>query len=84
MAGESTEDSLRRELREELAWSPQKLVALSMVEYFYENLAVRLHPFRCECGDEPRTTLAWGWFTISEMRRLPIPEANLCLLEMLD
>ena len=84
LPGESMAAALGRELKEELAWEPMDLIALPVIEHLYADRAVRLHPFRCEGGGDPRTALAWGWFTVSEMRRLPIPEANLSFLEMLD
>ena len=32
---------------------------------------------------QPRTALAWGWFTADEMRRLPMPPLNRALVDRL-
>ena len=84
--GESLEEALRRELSKELEWEPSSCTALAPVEHRYPDRpdrAVRLHPFSCEGEFVIRTRLSWGWFTLDEMRRLPIPEANRPLLERL-
>lgn len=84
--GESLEETLRRELREELGWEPASFQALAGsegLEHRYPGRTVRLHPFLCEGGSRICTGLSWGWFTLAEMRGLPIPEANRSLLERL-
>lgn len=81
--GESLEGALRRELREELGWEPSSFTAIEVVEHRYPDCLVRLHPYSCEDEFEIRTNLSWGWFTLDEMRCLPIPEANRALLERL-
>ena len=80
---ESLEVALRRELREEVAWEPVTTTPLDVIEHGYVEGLVRLHPFRCEGAGEPRTALAWGWFTLGEMRRLKLPDANAAILERL-
>jgi len=77
-AGEDLEAALRRELREE--------VALELGEARPKPSLggpVRLHPFVVEAEGEPRTDLAWGWFTWEEIRQLPIPPRNVELLARL-
>ncbi|HJU83263.1 MAG TPA: (deoxy)nucleoside triphosphate pyrophosphohydrolase [Holophagaceae bacterium] len=75
--GEAPEAAARRELLEEIHWEPGPLSPLPVLEHAYPVRRVRLHPFLCEGGEgEPRTALAWAWFTPDEMLRLPIPEAN--------
>jgi len=81
--GESLTDALRRELNEELGWQPSSTSALESVDHRYQDRIVQLHPFSCEGEFEFRTNHSWGWFTLEEMRRLPIPEANRSLLERL-
>ncbi len=82
--GESAEAALRRELREELAWTPERALPLAVVEHDYGSLQVRLHVFLCEAPPLLHAPLAWGWFTAGEMARLPMPAANLRLLPLLD
>lgn len=83
-SGESPEQALERELREELNWSPGPLRALAPITHAYADRAVTLHPFVAEGPELPRTTLAWGWFTALEASRLTVPEANRPLLELLE
>lgn len=78
--GESLTEALRRELYEELGWQPSSTTAIEGVEHRYKDRIVRLHPFSCEGEFVFRTNLSWGWFTLDEIRRLPIPEANRSLL----
>jgi hypothetical protein len=44
---------------------------------------VRLHPFLVDAEGDPRTDLAWGWFTVEEMLRLPLPPMNVALIGLL-
>ena len=75
-AGETPEAALRRELREEIGWEPASLRPLPVIGHAYPGRTVQLHAFLCEGEGQPRTDLAWGWFTPAEMLRLPVPEAN--------
>lgn len=81
--GESPEAALRRELREELEWEAEGLDALEVHRHAYPGREVVLHPFLGAGAGLLRTSLAWGWFTLAEARRLPVPEANHRLLEAL-
>lgn len=76
---ESPLEALRREVREEVGIDPGGVRALPVLEGH-----VRLHPFLVEDGEAPRTELAWGWFTLEEMARLPIPPANAELIRRLS
>jgi mutator protein MutT len=82
--GEAAAEALRRELREELAWVTAGLDPLVPIEHAYADRTVVLHPFRCEGPGQPRTRLAWGWFTPDEIARLPVPEATRRLLRALQ
>lgn len=80
---ESPEAALERELAEELGGVPRVLEALEPLLHAYPGRTVRLHPFLLALDGPPRTRLAWGWFTPAQMRRLPSPEANRPLVELL-
>lgn len=80
---ELLEDALRRELHEELGWEPSSCTTIEGLEHTYPDRIVRLHPFSCAGEFKIRTNLSWGWFTLDEMRCLPIPEANRAMLERL-
>ncbi len=79
--GESPEEGLLRELQEELGWSPTSVSALPPLDHAYEDFSVRLHPFLCLGEGHPEPAGAWGWFTLVELYRLPLPEATRLLLE---
>jgi mutator protein MutT len=75
-AGETPREALVRELREEVDWAPAEAEALPAIRYAYPGLAVEFTPFLCKGDQAPVTGLAWGWFTLAELARLPMPEAN--------
>ncbi len=81
--GEAPVQALRRELREELGWEPDRVGPLPTRVDGDGRRELRLHPFRCEGPPRLGTALAWGWFTPEEIRRLPIPPANGALLGLL-
>lgn len=83
-ADEAPEAALRRELQEELSWSPGAMRALAPITHAYADRAVELHPFVAEGPELPRTALAWGWFDGVEAARLPTPPANAPLMAMLE
>jgi 8-oxo-dGTP diphosphatase len=78
-AGESPQQALARELREETGMLLQGARPWPVLEG-----SVHLHPFLVEVEGDPRTELAWGWFTVREMLRLPIPPRNHALIERLQ
>ncbi|HEX9010938.1 MAG TPA: (deoxy)nucleoside triphosphate pyrophosphohydrolase [Holophagaceae bacterium] len=83
-AGETPVEALHRELREEVALTVEDLHPLPELEHAYPDRRVRLHPFEVRVPGEPRTSLAWGWFTPREALGLPMPEANLLLFQGLQ
>lgn len=80
---ETPVDAMRRELVEELSWTPAGLLALEPTIHAYPDRVVVLHPFVAEGPELPRTALAWGWFTAFQAARLPLPEANAPLVDRL-
>ncbi len=77
--GENPEAALLRELAEEVRWRPEIWRALPVLEAG----GIRLHPFLCRGSGVPSTALAWGWFTLEEAARLPLPAPNHGLLARL-
>jgi mutator protein MutT len=77
-AGESALVCLHRELREEVGLVAKEATPLPLLDG-----RVCLHPFLVQADGQPRTELAWGWFDVAEMARLPVPPMNQALLAML-
>ena len=77
-AGEQPLETLGRELREETGLELRSARPCAILEG-----TACLHPFLVEVDGDPCTDLAWGWFTIEEVRRLPIPPMNQALIERL-
>ncbi len=75
---ESPKAALARELREEIGLEPAGANPWPVLEG-----EPRLIPFLVAFEGEPRTDLAWGWFTAQEMARLPIPPRNATLVARL-
>jgi 8-oxo-dGTP pyrophosphatase MutT (NUDIX family) len=78
-AGETLQAALERELREETGLALRAADPCMALKG-----TTRLHAFLVESAGDPRTELAWGWFTVEELRRLPIPPRNWALLELLQ
>ncbi len=77
-AGEVPTAALARELREEIGLEPAGANPWPTLEG-----EPCLLPFVVAWEGEPRTSLAWGWFTAEEMLRLPHPPRNAELVDRL-
>lgn len=78
-AGETPEAALRRELREEVSLDPQGVRLWLVVDG-----TVRLRVFEVDAAGAPRTSLSWGWFTATEIARLPLPPMNAAIVAKLQ
>ncbi len=81
--GESLEECLVREIREELGVGIVVGPQVFEVEHAYPERAVRLHFFACELRGEPRPLLGqqMRWVTREELARLPFPAADRALID---
>jgi 8-oxo-dGTP diphosphatase len=78
--GESTEQALRRELREEIGVSPSHLEPLTIVLHAYHDRVVRLHVMIAQAGDAdtPRNlgVTEHCWVPLEALPDVDWPAAN--------
>ena len=82
--GETLEECLARELREELRIVAQPVHALVPVEHDYPAVRVRLHPFICQhLAGQPQTIECqqFRWIAPQQLGEYEFPPANESLLE---
>ncbi|MBA3886847.1 MAG: (deoxy)nucleoside triphosphate pyrophosphohydrolase [Acidobacteria bacterium] len=84
--GESYQECLEREMREELDTGVRVGEEIVTVEHEYADRIVELHFFRCVLTAEPRALLGqeMRWVPRAELRRLEFPPADAALLELLN
>ena len=85
-AGESAEQALVREIREELGVAVSVGAKRMEIEHAYPARVVRLHCFDCRlAGGEPRAIqcAAWRWVLPSEMAAFQFLPASRPLIESL-
>lgn len=84
--GESLEECLRRELREELAIEVEVGEEVQAVPYPYPDRLVRLHFFGCRLASPriaPQEGQAYRWVRPEELAALPFPPADAALIRAL-
>ena len=84
--GESLEECLRRELREELGIEITEPVPFQVIRHAYPEKTVELHFFRCSIKDgqpRPLGCEALRWVTPEELTRLSLPPADRPLVDAL-
>jgi A/G-specific adenine glycosylase len=85
--GESVEQALARELREELGLRVEVIGALPSVDHAYTHFTVTLHPRLCALRRMDRR-VAEGrecrWVKPAELSRYPMPRANRKVIEALS
>jgi mutator protein MutT len=81
--GESDEDCLRRELREELGIEVEVNELIESIEHSYPEKSVRLKFFRClllKGEPAPISCDAVAWVSAAQLAEYAFPEADLQLL----
>jgi mutator protein MutT len=84
--GESFEDCLRRELREELGLDIEEVEWIESITHDYPEKTVHLRFFRCACKQgEPRALgcAAFRWVSAAELGEHEFPAADARLLDRL-
>ena len=83
--GETLAETLVREIREELGCDVQVGPLLLTTRHAYSDVHVELHFFRAVLVGEPEPRLEqeMRWVPRSELRTLPLPEADADLVAML-
>ena len=84
-AGESLEDALKRELREELGIETDIEAWIGSVDHAYTHLRVTLHLFRCRVAagkPQPLFHSELKWAPRAHFDRYAFPKANLKLLPL--
>jgi mutator protein MutT len=85
--GETLEECLRRELREELGIEATVHELLQIREHTYPEKTVRLHFYRCSLphGEpQPLDCAALAWVTAEQLSQYPFPPPDYSLVEQLQ
>lgn len=86
-AGESLEDCLRRELREELGVEIVDPVLFRTIRHDYKEKKVELHFFRCSIKQGEARPLGCSdlrWVTVEELASYEFPPADRSLIQALQ
>ena len=86
---ESLEDTVRRELREELNVDVAVGRHALSIDHAYTHLKVTLHVYHCTLKSplaqlELKAAQAFQWATLEEMKALPFPKANHAILTYIE
>lgn len=85
-SGETLEECLRREIREELGIQIRIQGHFLTVPHAYTHFKITLHSFHCEwvTGEpKPQKAIDWKWVTPEEIVHYAFPKANKRILECL-
>ncbi|HZC67331.1 MAG TPA: (deoxy)nucleoside triphosphate pyrophosphohydrolase [Nitrospirales bacterium] len=85
--GESLEECLRRELREELGIEITEPVPFQIIRHAYPEKTVELHFFRCSIKDGhpyPKGCDALQWVPPEKLTQVPLPLADRPLVDALQ
>jgi A/G-specific adenine glycosylase len=84
--GESIEETVTRELREELAIEVSIRSKIKVVKHTYTHLKITMHAYHCDwVSGEPTPAYeqAWKWVSPDELTLYAFPKANKTVLEAL-
>ena len=81
--GETAQEAIDREVREELNVSVVSAVALFEVEQFYTQFHARLHIFECEVQSFPVTDKTHRWVSLKSFLKYPMPSGSAKIVDKL-
>ncbi len=83
--GETLEEALHREIREELHAEIQEEKLLIRVQHSYTQFLVSLYAYECRLKNEPRTNKNHHrWLTLKGLRRYPVPSGSAKIIKYLE
>ena len=82
--GESPEEAVIREVREETGLRVQVCEKLGLFTHTYTRFRVKLHVFICKRKAGTLTNLEARWVTLEELEALPMPSANRRIVRALE
>jgi A/G-specific adenine glycosylase len=83
-AGESLEESLHRQVLEELGITIGVRQHLTTVRHGYSHFRVTLHAFECDWQKgRPNAPNGWAWVALRKLVDYPFPRANQKIMEVL-
>lgn len=84
---ESIEETVARELKEELGVDVKVYGKFRMIKHIYSHFKITLHSYWCsiEIGDpQPKSSQELKWVTLGEIDQYPFPKANRTLIDDLQ
>lgn len=82
--GESLEQALDREIKEELSAEVAQKNFLAKVHHAYTQFQVDLYAYECRLKNEPRLNRRQRWVTLKDIRRYPVPSGSAKIINFLE
>jgi A/G-specific adenine glycosylase len=83
--GETLEEALRREIKEELSADAKEMKFMTRVKHAYTQFQVSLSAYECKLNDRPRLRKdRHRWVSLKGLRRYPLPSGSAKIVEFLS
>jgi A/G-specific adenine glycosylase len=83
--GETLEEALAREIREELGVGIRQARSLVTVRHAYTEFQVTLHAFACRISGKPKSARSRvRWVSLAGMKRYPFPSGSVKIIDFLS
>ncbi len=82
--GESPEQALAREIKEELGVRLKSAKLFSKLEHFYTQFRVKLSVFHCNLHDYPSVDRCRKWVSLRNLSKYPMPSGSVKIFEQLE